>query len=87
MPTVLVTGSSRGIGSAIADALRARGARVIGHATYAWDAETIAARIATEIDQAYDTFYVTDRLAGRVEDPAASTRLKEALEDALMKPL
>ena len=46
MPTVLVTGSSRGIGSAIADALRARGARVIGHATYAWDAETIAADLA-----------------------------------------
>jgi 3-oxoacyl-[acyl-carrier protein] reductase len=46
MPTILVTGSSRGIGSAIADALRARGARVIGHATYAWDAETIAADLA-----------------------------------------
>ncbi len=46
-----------------------------------------SARIATEIDQAYDTFYVTDRQAGRVEDSAASTRLKEALEDALMKPL
>ena len=46
MPTVLVTGSSRGIGNAIADALRARGARVIGHATYAWDAETIAADLA-----------------------------------------
>jgi NAD(P)-dependent dehydrogenase (short-subunit alcohol dehydrogenase family) len=46
MPTILVTGSSRGIGSAIADALRARGARVIGHATYAWDADTIAADLA-----------------------------------------
>jgi len=46
MPTILVTGSSRGIGSAIADALRARGACVIGHATYAWDAETIAADLA-----------------------------------------
>lgn len=46
MPTILVTGSSRGIGSAIADALRARGARVIGHATYAWDAETVAADLA-----------------------------------------
>ena len=43
MPTILVTGSSRGIGSAIADALRARGARVIGHATYAWDDDTVAA--------------------------------------------
>jgi len=46
MPTILVTGSSRGIGSAIADALRARGARVIGHATYAWDADTVAADLA-----------------------------------------
>ena len=43
MPTILVTGSSRGIGRAIADSLRARGARVIGHATYAWDADTVAA--------------------------------------------
>ena len=46
MPTILVTGSSRGIGRAIADSLRARGARVIGHGTYAWDAETIAADLA-----------------------------------------
>ena len=46
MPTILVTGSSRGIGKAIADALRARGARVIGHATYAWDTETVAADLA-----------------------------------------
>jgi 3-oxoacyl-[acyl-carrier protein] reductase len=46
MPTILVTGSSRGIGRAIAESLRARGARVIGHATYAWDAETVAADLA-----------------------------------------
>jgi [protein-PII] uridylyltransferase len=46
-----------------------------------------SARIATEIDQAYDTFYVTDRQGRRVEDPAAMTRLREALEDALLKPL
>jgi 3-oxoacyl-[acyl-carrier protein] reductase len=46
MPTILVTGSSRGIGRAIADSLRARGARVIGHGTYAWDAETVAADLA-----------------------------------------
>jgi 3-oxoacyl-[acyl-carrier protein] reductase len=39
----LVTGSSRGIGAAIAAALRARGVRVVGHATRAVDAETIAA--------------------------------------------
>ena len=43
MPTILVTGSSRGIGRAIAEALRARGARVIGHSSLAEDANTIAA--------------------------------------------
>jgi NAD(P)-dependent dehydrogenase (short-subunit alcohol dehydrogenase family) len=42
-PVALVTGSSRGIGAAIASALRARGVTVIGHATRAVDAETIAA--------------------------------------------
>ena len=43
MPTVLLTGSSRGIGKAIAEALRARGCTVIGHATKAADSDTIAA--------------------------------------------
>jgi [protein-PII] uridylyltransferase len=46
-----------------------------------------SARIATEIDQAYDTFYVTDRRGRRLEDEAAMTRLRESLEDALVKPL
>jgi [protein-PII] uridylyltransferase len=46
-----------------------------------------SARIATEIDQAYDTFYVTDREGRRVEDPAAMSRLREALEEALLAPL
>ncbi|MFM5885693.1 MAG: SDR family NAD(P)-dependent oxidoreductase [Novosphingobium sp.] len=41
--TALVTGSSRGIGAAIAARLRARGVTVIGHARSAADAETIAA--------------------------------------------
>ncbi|MFM5907032.1 MAG: SDR family NAD(P)-dependent oxidoreductase [Novosphingobium sp.] len=44
--TALVTGSSRGIGAAIADALRARGVRVIGHATRPVDVDTIAADFA-----------------------------------------
>ncbi len=43
-PVILVTGSSRGIGKAIAGALRARGARVIGHSSRpSGDADTIAA--------------------------------------------
>jgi NAD(P)-dependent dehydrogenase (short-subunit alcohol dehydrogenase family) len=33
MPTILVTGSSRGIGKATAETLRARGATVIGHSS------------------------------------------------------
>src|SRR3954470_18750363 len=44
MPTVLVTGSTRGIGKATADALRARGAAVIGHSSRPTDdRETIPA--------------------------------------------
>ena len=45
-PTILVTGSSRGIGAATASLLRERGARVIGHATRAINAATIAADLA-----------------------------------------
>ena len=46
-----------------------------------------SARIATEIDQAYDTFYVTDRRGRRIEEAAAMSRLREALEEALRLPL
>jgi 3-oxoacyl-[acyl-carrier protein] reductase len=45
-PVILLTGSSRGIGAAIAAQLRARGAHVIGQATRAHDAGTIAADFA-----------------------------------------
>ncbi len=45
-PVALVTGSSRGIGAATAAALRARGVKVIGHATRAVDADTIPADLA-----------------------------------------
>lgn len=43
MPTILLTGSSRGIGAATRAALEARGATVIGHATSGADENTIAA--------------------------------------------
>jgi [protein-PII] uridylyltransferase len=46
-----------------------------------------SARIATEIEQAYDTFYITDHQGRRVEDPAQMEGLRDALEDALLKPL
>ena len=43
MTCILLTGSSRGIGAASANALSARGAKVIGHATTASDRRIIAA--------------------------------------------
>jgi len=44
--TALVTGTSRGIGASTAAALRERGVTVIGHASRAGDADTIAADLA-----------------------------------------
>ncbi len=46
-----------------------------------------SARIATEIDQAFDAFYVTDREGRKVEDPETMNRIREALEEALVTPL
>ncbi len=46
MTTILVTGSSRGIGAAICTQLKARGATVIGHASAAHDPDTIGADLA-----------------------------------------
>ena len=46
-----------------------------------------SARIATEIDKAFDTFYVTDADGQKVAGEAAMSRVREALEDALGKPL
>ncbi|MGN6499853.1 MAG: SDR family NAD(P)-dependent oxidoreductase [Tsuneonella sp.] len=43
MPTILLTGSSRGIGAATRQALEARGVRVIGHATSPREDDTLAA--------------------------------------------
>ncbi len=49
--------------------------------------DIVSARIATEIDQAFDTFYVHDRRGGKVEAPEERERLREALERALVGPL
>ena len=46
MPTILLTGSSRGIGAAIRTQLEMREARVIGHASAPHDAQTIGADLA-----------------------------------------
>ncbi|PEQ11782.1 3-oxoacyl-ACP reductase [Novosphingobium sp. PC22D] len=43
---ILVTGSSRGIGAAAVETLRTRGAHVVGHASRAGDAATVAADLA-----------------------------------------
>ncbi len=46
-----------------------------------------SARIATEIDQAFDTFYVHDREGRKLEPPDAMERVRDALEQALLQPL
>jgi len=46
-----------------------------------------SARIATDIDHAFDTFYVADRHGRRIEDPGELALVRSALEDALSKPL
>jgi len=49
--------------------------------------DIVSARIATEIDQAYDTFYVHDGRGGKIEAPETQERLRQALERALVQPL
>jgi [protein-PII] uridylyltransferase len=44
-----------------------------------------SARIATEIDQALDTFYVHDREGRKLEEPEGTEHLRAALEAALMQ--
>ncbi|MBI4610966.1 MAG: [protein-PII] uridylyltransferase [Candidatus Rokubacteria bacterium] len=46
-----------------------------------------SARIATEIDHAFDVFYTTDRHGRKVEEPAALAQIREALEAALVTAL
>ncbi len=66
-PTALVTGSTRGIGAAIAAQLRARGVFVIGHGSRTADADTIAADLADPTAPAalWDT--ALDRTDGRID--------------------
>jgi [protein-PII] uridylyltransferase len=53
----------------------------------AFDLSIGSARIATDIDHAYDTFYVVDHDGRRIEDPDEMARVRVALEEALLKPL
>jgi len=53
----------------------------------ALDLDIASARIATEIDQALDTFYVLDRKGRRLEDPEAIEHARAALEQALLQPI
>jgi len=46
-----------------------------------------SAKVTTEIDHAFDVFYVSDRHGRRVEDPAALDRIRRALEVVLVTPL
>jgi 3-oxoacyl-[acyl-carrier protein] reductase len=63
----LVTGSSRGIGAAIAAALRLRGVRVIGHASKAHDGATIAADLADPTAPARLWEEALERGEGRID--------------------
>ena len=65
--TALVTGSARGIGAAIASALRARGVRVIGHATKAHDGETIGADLADPTAPARLWEEAMERAGGQID--------------------
>ncbi|WP_296678991.1 SDR family NAD(P)-dependent oxidoreductase [Novosphingobium sp.] len=65
--TALVTGSSRGIGAAIAARLRARGATVIGHARSAVDADTIAADLADPTAPAQLWENALERSGGQID--------------------
>ncbi|WAT18143.1 SDR family NAD(P)-dependent oxidoreductase [Aurantiacibacter sp. MUD11] len=67
MTNILVTGSSRGIGQAIADQLAERGCNVMGHATRAIDARTIAADFADPPAPQMLWEEAIERLDGRID--------------------
>ena len=67
MLNILVTGSSRGIGRAIAMGLRARGVLVAGHSTRAGDDSTIAADFTDPLGPQMLWQQALERLGGRVD--------------------
>jgi [protein-PII] uridylyltransferase len=46
-----------------------------------------SARIATEIDKAVDTFYVTNGQGQKIEDTGVVEQIRASLRDALARPL
>lgn len=78
MVHILVTGSSRGIGAAIAAQLRGRGATVIGHATHAVSADLIAADFAEPIAPQMLWSEALERLGGRIDILVNNAGLFEA---------
>src|SRR3990167_3319080 len=76
----LVTGASRGIGAAIADALGRAGAIVVGTATTAEGAERISARFG-------DLGIKGRGMALDVTDAAAVVRVVQQIEDEFGPPL
>ncbi|MFC0587824.1 SDR family NAD(P)-dependent oxidoreductase [Novosphingobium aquiterrae] len=65
--TALVTGSSRGIGAAIAARLRGRGVTVVGHARSAIDADTIAADLTDPTAAARIWEQALERCDGQID--------------------
>ena len=53
----------------------------------ALDLDIASARIATEIDQALDTFYVHDRQGRKIEGAETLARVRGALAEALVQPI
>jgi len=78
MSNILVTGSSRGIGAAIVAGLRARGATVLGHATRAVDAQTVAADFAEPVAPQMLWGEALERLDGRIDVLVNNAGLFEA---------
>ena len=67
MPTILLTGASRGIGAATRSALEARGATVIGHASAAHDANTSGADLCDRTAPQMLWEEALDRADGRID--------------------
>ncbi len=65
--TILVTGSSRGIGAAIRAQLEERGVRVIGHASKAYDDATIGANLTHPLAPQALWDEALERAGGRID--------------------